>query len=95
MQGASFAKVNNGILHIVTPSVMYNIPLHSIQTITVAAGLVYVHYFDQFAGGRRSSIQLHETYYPIITEAIYNAPDTTSNVNSNIALTAITRSFRR
>lgn len=94
MQGTSYAKVNNGILHIVTPSVMYNVPLHSIQTITVAAGLVHIHYFDRLTGGRRSTIQLHETYYPIITEAICNAPDTTSNVNSNIAVTATARRFK-
>lgn len=86
MQETSYAKVNNGVLYIVTPSIMYNVPLHSIQTITVANGLVYVHYSDYFNGRGRATIQLHETYYPIIAEAICNAPNTTSNINSNITM---------
>lgn len=73
MQQTSYAKVNRGTLHIVTPSIMYNIPLHSIQTITVANGLTYIHYKDPYKVGGRATIQLHETYYPLITEAITNA----------------------
>lgn len=101
MQRTSYAKVNNGTLHIVTPSVMYSIPLHTIQTITVAAGLVHIHYINPFNGGGRAVVQLHETYYPIITDAICNAPNITSNVNNNITgslhanitATTLTRSF--
>lgn len=85
MQRTSYAKVNNGILHIVTPSAMYNVPLHAIQTITVAGGLVDIHYINQFNAGKSDVVQLHETYYPIITEAICNAP--------NITATVVTRSF--
>lgn len=93
MQQTSYAKVNNGILHIVTPSVMYNVPLHAIQTITVAGGLVHIHYINQFNAGMSDVVQLHETYYPIITDAICNAPNITSNLNNNITATVVTRSF--
>lgn len=88
-----YAKVNNGILHIVTPSKMYNVPLHSIQTITVADGLVCIRYINYLSGGGCDTIQLPETHYPIITDAICNAPNTTSNINSSIAMNTITRSF--
>lgn len=72
---------------------MYNVPLHAIQTITVAGGLVHIHYINQFNAGMSDVVQLHETYYPIITEAICNAPNITSNLNNNITATVVTRSF--
>lgn len=31
-------------------------------------------------------MQQNETYYPIIAEAICNAPNITSNINSNITM---------
>lgn len=94
MKVTSYAKVNNGILHIVTPCVMYNVPLHSIQTVTVENGSVCIDYIDDYLNGKgHATIQLDESFYPIITEAICNAPNTTSNVNNNITVTAVSREF--
>ena len=80
------AKVNNGILNIVTHNCLYRVPVEEIKCISVINGKVYVNY-----NGR--SLTLHESYYPIIADALCNAPETTQDVKFSGQLVKYEREF--
>ena len=82
----SSAKVNNGILNIVTPNCLYRISVDAITCISVINGLVYVNY-----NGR--SLTLHESYYPIIADALCNAPEITQHTTVSGELVKYEREF--
>lgn len=86
MQVTPYAKVNNGILFIVTPNKMYKVGTRFIKTVVVENGLVHIH-------STSGITTLDESYYPLITDALTNAPSITRYITTDSEITFYSRAL--